>query len=280
MQLTVRSICLIAISCTLIAGLWGQPAIATKPTFEVVSIRPSSTDLLQAAQRGALIGMMISPGHVAFGQVTLLYLIKTAFNVSKERIVAPDWVLNPGGGSLLFDIEAKIPAGANIDQVPQMIQTLLAERFGFRARKEGKLAEAYALETRNAGSRLQPSDRPVSPEELDKVTTTFVAGGRRVSMSTLKALAGYLSENRMDLPVIDKTGMSGTFNIVLDLPLPSLSTFRDRGLTGQDLSNAMSEETRRILVGAVNGLGLNLVRQREVTDFIVVDSVNKVPTEN
>jgi uncharacterized protein (TIGR03435 family) len=44
-----------------------------------------------------------------------------------------------------FDVVATLPAGATPAQVPEMLQSLLAERFGLKIHKEKKGFPVYAL---------------------------------------------------------------------------------------------------------------------------------------
>ena len=61
-----------------------------------------------------------------------------------------------------FDIAAKIPAGASTRQVPEMLKTLLGERFGVRVHKEIRSMPIYALTVAKSGLKLKelPPDTP------------------------------------------------------------------------------------------------------------------------
>ncbi len=68
--------------------------------------------------------MNIDAGRVDIGFLSLADLMQAAFKVKLHQLSGPDWM-----AAQRFDILAKIPEGATKDDVPQMLQALLAERF-------------------------------------------------------------------------------------------------------------------------------------------------------
>jgi uncharacterized protein (TIGR03435 family) len=85
-------------------------------------------------------------------------------------------------------------------------------------------------------------------------------------------LAGRLSrpDFGLDRPVLDYTGLEGTFDLTLDWKPehPQDGTTTD---SGSDAS---------IFVVIEEQLGLKLERRRVSLDVLVVDRVKKIPTEN
>jgi uncharacterized protein (TIGR03435 family) len=69
-----------------------------------------------------------------------------------------------------FDIHAKLPAGGSEEQVPQMLQALLVDRFKLAAHREQKEQNVYALVVGQDGSKLEPSP-PVVIDHLEKTPT-------------------------------------------------------------------------------------------------------------
>jgi uncharacterized protein (TIGR03435 family) len=104
------------------------------------------------------------------------------------RLVAPDWM----EGGQKFDISAKLPDGANLDQTPQMFQSLLEDRFGLAFHRESREQPIYALVVAKGGLKVQPaapeSAQPtwVAAAANSPVTSRgFVAGTRLHSFSVL-----------------------------------------------------------------------------------------------
>src|SRR5580658_7745936 len=126
-------------------GAWTMPAAimalsvaapAQTPAFEVAVIKPSlpMAESLSLLREGKLkVGISIDQVRVAMGFVTLTDLIVEAYKIKPYQVSGSDWL-----SMERFDIQAKLPDGAAVDQVPQMLQTMLAERFGMRAHTESR----------------------------------------------------------------------------------------------------------------------------------------------
>lgn len=124
MKLLILSACLFSLSLAF--------ALQTsdKPSFEVASIKPSDPNPSNAF----FIGMSADRAMVTYRDITLKDCIRAAYRVRDFQVVGPDWI-----SRARFHITAKLPPGASPDEIPEMLQTLLAERFQThaRARYEG-----------------------------------------------------------------------------------------------------------------------------------------------
>jgi uncharacterized protein (TIGR03435 family) len=127
-----------------------------KPAFEVASIKPLPSMLtmneeIQSGKRSmASIKATMDGARVDLGAVLMIELITKAYSVRPYQIAGPDWVY-----SQLFEIHAKLPEGASKEQVPEMLQTLLAERFKLVAHRENKEQPVYALIVSKNGPKLK-----------------------------------------------------------------------------------------------------------------------------
>src|SRR5215813_13385986 len=103
----------------LAAGLlFGQtPAI---PKFEVASVHPSPT----VRQDGVAIGVHTDGAQVHINALPMRDYLARAYRVRQVQVVGPDWL-----NSERYDVSAKLPEGATSDQIPEMIQALLLDRF-------------------------------------------------------------------------------------------------------------------------------------------------------
>ena len=113
-------------------------ALAQSPprTFEVASIKPAAppTDGRLMVRMGG------DPGRLDYVNVSLKDLIRNALKIKDRQIEGPDWL-----GSERFDVKAKFPEGATKDDVPAMLQALLAERFKLAYHKSTRVTPVYAL---------------------------------------------------------------------------------------------------------------------------------------
>jgi uncharacterized protein (TIGR03435 family) len=141
---------LVSAGLTAFASLaaFGQTA-AAPPAFEVASIKPTapSTDGRVMRRVGG------DPGLVDYTNVTLKIVLARAYGVKDYQISGPDWLDTEG-----FDIKAKVPDGVPKEQIPAMLQTLLAERFGLTLHKETKTLPVYALTVAKGGVKMKEVD--------------------------------------------------------------------------------------------------------------------------
>jgi uncharacterized protein (TIGR03435 family) len=119
-----------------------------KPAFEVASIKPSDPN----PSNRMFIGMKADAGMVRYTNITLKDCIRAAYRLRDFQIEGPDWM-----NSARFEITAKLPVAASIEQIPAMMQGLLAERFGMVLRHGTKEQSIYALVVGKGGPKLKPA---------------------------------------------------------------------------------------------------------------------------
>jgi uncharacterized protein (TIGR03435 family) len=212
--------------------------------FEVASVRVGDSRTLPSRT--------VTDQRVDLVSYPTREILVLAFGVEAGRVIAPDWVIEHR-----LDIHATIPPGVTRQQVPAMLQTLLAERLGLVARTESRLIDVYELLVATDGIRM-PEVEPINeltkpfsdpsgqPPLMDTVsgppenqTRTIVVGTRTriVTASTLyesqrtERGSRQIDAARMtmpeltqvlraslDRPVIDKTALTGGYRFRIDLP--------------------------------------------------------------
>jgi len=283
-----------------------QPAAPV--TFEVVAIRtaPPFTEMVPLLQSGkAKVGMTVEGSRVNIGFVSLADLAGMAYNVRPDQLQGPDWM-----SQQRFDIQARIPDGVSKDKVPEMLQALLADRFKATLHKEKKDQPVYALTVGKNGAKLteavaKPDADPanglykVVPNgpngaEVRFGTTRSTAGPEGIHLEigriTMPALAQSLSAY-VDKPVVDMTGLTGEYQVPLDLSLEDTMRGTQRLLAQagvqlplQQLPGASPGEASTPAGGsvltAVEKLGLKLVARKAPVEVIVIDHLERSPTGN
>lgn len=135
--------------------------------FEVASVKPVGP--LNPGMMGGgkiNIGMKVDAARVDIGSLSLADLIRIAYRVKPYQISGPSWM-----GVERFNIQGRIPDGATAEQVPEMLQALLAERFKLTIHRESKEHAVYALVVGKGGPKLKesPPDAPApAPDSLAK----------------------------------------------------------------------------------------------------------------
>jgi uncharacterized protein (TIGR03435 family) len=162
-----------------------------------------------------------------------------------------------------------------------MLQTLFAERFKMVAHKESRSSTAYTLVIDKNGPKLKES----------KEDSTFMAGlprgarairrggGAIKGIMTMEALAQYLSR-QLGGPVVDATGLNAEYEIDLSwAPDPAFeqTAAAESGLQG---SNAASTPIGDLFSAVRESLGLKLEARKTQVEFLVIDRIERVPTEN
>jgi uncharacterized protein (TIGR03435 family) len=156
------------------------PASPARLEFDVASIRPSPpldmTKLAAEIQAGHMprFGANIDASLAEYRYMTLKALIANAYSLKEYQVDGPAWL-----GQERFDIEARMPAGAAKTDAPQMLQALLADRFGLVARHDTSEQRVLALVVAKYGPKLQPAlaapapideNAPLKPGEM-KINT-------------------------------------------------------------------------------------------------------------
>jgi len=269
--------------------------VQPRQTFEVASVKPNKSGeprVMVRAEPG---------GRFTATNVTLRVLIRNAYGITEDsRIVdAPGWI-----GVERFDVAAKAPADvppmipgqAATGPMNLMLQTLLEDRFQLRLHRESRELSVYVLvfstNDQKRGPRLTPTtvdcaailaklypttgpapqSPPFVPGQPPPCGSTGGPGQILAQGMTMAQLASNLS-SRVNRVVVDKTGMTGNFDLNLEWtpdqfqgagPLGAFPGAPPRGsdTQGPSIYTALQEQ-----------LGLKLESTREAVDVLVVDRV-------
>src|SRR5207247_1621786 len=98
------------------------------------------------------------------------------YRLKPYQVIAPDWV-----GTEHYDIAGKLPAGATRDQVPEMVQALLEDRFKLQIHRENRDFPVYALIQGKNGIKLKesPVDENAKASAAARPVDVKVTGGAR-----------------------------------------------------------------------------------------------------
>ena len=244
------------------------------PSFEAASVKP-------AAQGGK--GTHWRLGTVSLSGETLDTLLIRAYNVKRYQIDAPAWLF-----SERYDIDAKTPPGATIEQIPAMLQALLAERFKLALHRETKPLPVYGLVVDKGGPKLIGTGStapPGWPAELGPGMVRLVGGPYSASgftgQMTVANLANILTNN-LARPVLDFTGLKGAYYIDIRWTPDERARIAPEPGELNDDGTAMEASTPgpSVFSALQDRLGLKLEPRKAPVEMLVIDHVDKVPTEN
>lgn len=245
---------------------------ASKPEFEVASIRRSSPDALLDSFVPTL---NIAPGAtLRLANRRLAEIVMIAYNVGGKQLEGPKWLVNPGGAMASlprFDIVAKVPQNAEPEQVPLMLQNLLADRFKMRVHTEQRQIMIYALEAQKSGLTVQPvpkgagapsgctrnlfGDDGITHAQCQNMTPAQLAQ----QLQTLSP--AYFSEG----PIVDQTKLTEKYDFAL------------AWITQQQRAEGAEGPS---MLEAIDKLGLHIDHRKGNADILVVDQMEEMPTDN
>lgn len=278
-------------------AVYGQSA---RPEFEVASIRP--TDQTNPAQ--VSVGVHVDGAQVSITYFSLKDYIRSAYRIQDYQVQGPDWIATER-----FDIAAKLPAGATREQVPEMLQTLLEERFKLKSHRDQKEFPVYALLPGKGGFKLKesPAETPAdasAPAKDPNVNITASGSARGVSLNLGGGSYFSFADNKLevkkldmprfcatlarfvDRPVVDMTELKGNYDFTLNFTPEDYTAMLIRSaisagvvLPPQALK-ALELSSGDSLASALQLVGLKLDARKAPLPVLVVDRIEKTPTAN
>jgi uncharacterized protein (TIGR03435 family) len=245
------------------------------PSFEVATVNrfspPPGPRPPEKVDPGAGPASPVSDRVGFTGEIRLL--IESAYglpNSSGHRIVGgPGWIRDQ---SERYRVTAKIAAGdytaiqkmsvaEQRRQVSWMQQSLLADRFQFRAHFEIRELPGFALVVAKSASKMAPAETDA------KSRLSLLQNGQEYEMTGIAVSVADLAQSPFlrigERQIVDKTGLPGRFNFTL--------RFRANGNTEAggtsdvpELSTALQEQ-----------LGLKLVPESGPGEVLVIDRIER-----
>jgi uncharacterized protein (TIGR03435 family) len=221
-----------------------------------------------------------SPPHSSRFEATNLpikALLQIAYGFEAPVTGAPDWATNT-----FYDIQARSDEAADARlaklttnevrlEKRNAIRVLLTERLGLKTHLETRNSAIYNLVLGKGGSKLQVVPPPPEGQALATPPPANVQAhgsqhgleldGSNAPMRALTATLGAMVE----APVVDKTGLTGTYNYTLQF--------------GREWSAHDPDSWPSIFTAVQEQLGLKLEAVHETVPNLVVDHITK-PTEN
>lgn len=271
--------------------------IVCAQSFEVASIKPAAP--MQAGR--IMVGSRGGPGTGEPGQMTftnssIADLIQSAYDVKSFQVTGPGWLQTER-----FDVIAKVPAGATKAESRIMLQHLLADRFKLVLHRSTKESSIYALVVAKGGPKLTESAKPADAEAANEPghvrggMTMMIAPGGRMRMvaqgTTIAKLVDALAM-QLDRPIVDMTGLTGTYDITLEFaPDPAIIQAKMAAMgmppppppsdgAGPGAAPSDSGPLATIFTALPEQLGLRLEARKGPVELLVVDSAEKTPAEN
>jgi len=280
MPRAIEIACLAALLASLSAGQTAAPL-----SFEVASVKRADPPVIGESHSSRFSGKGVDAHYIP-----LRICITYAYGVKDFQVSAPAWMSYE-----MYDIVAKPPAGTKSEQdVREMLQTLLAERFKLQVHRETKEFQGFALVVGKDGPKLAAE----APDDPDAPITRNDPRGRlpRDSYRTSSLHGG---GGKFEARGMNMDGLAGVLSRLLGRPVANTTELPDR----YDLSFEYSRDDAQGggLIGVVGGppreppagsdpgtsvfksiqkLGLRLEPRKVPLEVIVVDHAERKPTKN
>jgi uncharacterized protein (TIGR03435 family) len=267
-----------------------------QPSFEVASVRPSNPAEPMAFRGGPGTS---DPTQITYTGAPLPTLIVKAYTdwdgVHPQSALSYRIVGLPPVAAPFYDIRARVPPAATPQDLGLMLQNLLAERFSLRVHHENRDVPGYRLVIAKGGPKLKPPEKSavplpegaldeagenrdirtdrngnpqLAPGRKGRVLTGLVSGNRFTAR--MQSITDIVAMCRMwtGRPIEDETGLKGIYDFDLDFAALVAPDGRDDS-TLLPFEFALAQQ-----------LGLKLEPKKFSYDVVVIDHIEKVPTEN
>jgi uncharacterized protein (TIGR03435 family) len=279
----------------LVAGAAALAQTPPRPTFEAAAIHLVRDCGSQSNSRSDP-----SSGRLSVPCISIRGLIRTAYGIFESDGTITARRLDVVGGpawldSELYEIDAKADGATSLDRLAGlMLQTLLEERCKLKVHREPRQTPVYALTVAKGGSKLKEST-PESCVPLDLSHPIEARGytpcgfpsnmrgdGRTITVEakgvTMPEFAARVI-TRIDRPIVDRTGLTGRYDIRLSYAPENAATIRLNGEAASGGVLPQNADGESIFSAVQSQLGLRLTPEKAPIDVIVVDSVER-PSEN
>jgi uncharacterized protein (TIGR03435 family) len=202
-------------------------------------------------------------------------LIQAAWSVNADSVFGgPNWL-----DSDRFDIIAKASPTTTSADLKLMLRALLLDRFKLKLHNEQKTLPAFVLSAGKRSSQLREAagsgEGQCQQSSVEQGPPIYVVVDcRNMTMAALATQLPMMANAYIDHQVVDATGLKGAFDFQLKwTPRQALVTPAPAGGDAEPIRGLTIFE-------AVDKLGLKLEAQKRPVPVLVVDSLNRVPTEN
>jgi uncharacterized protein (TIGR03435 family) len=244
------------------APVASQKVTRSQPRFEAadVHLSPPANNPYNYASGGVLRGERYD-----LRKATMLDLIKMAWNVDPDTVFGgPNWLEFDR-----FDIYTKAPPETPPETIRLMLQALLRDRFGLVVHEDTRPLPAFALTVGEDKPKMTESNGSTVPgcQYQPAVSGFLVNVCRNITMDALAQRLRQIAPDYLAAPVVNETGLEGTWDF--DLKWNTRSRIPQPDATRTTIFDAVNQQ-----------LGLKLAPKNAPAPVLVVDRVNEKPIPN
>lgn len=239
--------------------------------------------------------------QVRISSLTMQDYVAMAYRVRQYQVTGPDWI-----NSTRFDLNAKLPEGGKSDQIPEMLQSVLADRFQMKLHHDKKELPVYAITMGKPPLKLKELPPDASGASAPSAGVNIAGQGSAAGVSVDLGNGSYytFANNKFEIKKVDLDTVARILERYADRPILNLTDLKG----AYDLSFNVTDDDYRILLiraglnsgvvlppqalrlldnnsssplfDAMEQVGLKLDGRKAPLDLLVIDQMLKTPTEN
>jgi uncharacterized protein (TIGR03435 family) len=243
------------IACVVMAFAAVGPLRGQTVAFEVASVRPAAI-AHEGGEGSSRSQIEVSGDGVTMLNVDLTELIEWAYGLQSYQVAKTNALANQR-----YDIRARASDKSTDSALKRMMQDLLATRFKVQVHREPKTTSVYELVVAKGGPKLPKDKTGTLPPGYAHESLPHVSEGSFVFINvSMDEFARQLTEIRgIDLPVVDRTGIAGVYDITL------------KGAA----SAVLDPQGPSIITLIQEQLGLKLAPAKDLVEVMVVDRAER-----
>lgn len=188
---------------------------------------------------------------------TIADVIVRAYQIVPQQLYGPSWL---GARESSLNMAVHVPPGTTPEQQPQILQKILAQRFGLAMHKETRVMKVYAMEVAKGGAKID--ETPSWDQRPPDCDAGQYCHGVSMAYLAWRLQGAYLG------PILDRTDLKGRY----DFKLPPRDVSRIRIGDFQPIQFRVQDMNDRL-----KPLGLAIREMSEPAEALVVDHCEKKP---
>ena len=236
---------------------------AASAAFEVASVKGVPLEEIERGNR--LFSTSTYPTARFFmHSASLNMLIGQAYGIDGHNIHnQPDWA-----EAQFYDVDATVADGRQLtrEQMQPLLQDLFARRFHLSVHREQRAVSGFELVIAKSGAKLQPAKESARPKGMPSYFHAQLLPNEMDGWGISVETFAHVLSGPAGKPIVDRTGLTGAYDIKLTYAPPN-NPNTDSPLP--DIFTAIQDQ-----------LGLKLIPAKVPVDYLIIDHVDRVPTDN
>jgi uncharacterized protein (TIGR03435 family) len=223
------------------------------PSLAVATVKPHDPNYPRRQSWG------FAGDRVDIQNQTVASIMMYAYSINPHQLVdLPQWA-----NTAAYDIEgvSDTPGQPDLHQQQEMLQKLLADRFGLKFHREQRPLNVYAIQIAKGGPKLTPAAHP----DAQPGQRGTQQGAELCNKMTNHGMKDFVLDMQFfvnDRPLVDQTGLTGRYDINLCY-------------APNELQNADPNAPPGLFTAIQDQLGLRLVPTKASIDILVIDHVEQ-----